>query len=109
MLGYVKDIHLTDGHDKHLPPIFGKVLQFSIMLPLVDCTPEHINPAAMFERFWNSSFSNFLLKNDYLLGNQNIQSEYRIVKNLTDHDFEKIKAFGDEVTETIIKISALLK
>ncbi len=104
MRGYAEHMHYADLTDKAYPPIFCEVLHSALMLPLINCSPEYINPAAMFENFWNSSISHYLKEEQLLLEKQNIKSEYRLVKAFDEDHFDGLSKFANKVASDIFKV-----
>jgi hypothetical protein len=104
MRGYADHMHYADLTDKSQSQIFCEVLHSALMLPLIDCSPAHINPAAMFENLWNSSISHYLKGEQLLLDKQNMKSEYRLIKAFDETHFEGLSKFTNKIALDILKV-----
>ncbi len=109
MKEYSDHMHFVDDPQKNGSPIFNQVLRSTFLLPLDECKLGYINPAAMFEPYWNASLHNFLHINNYLVEGQNFRSEYRVVRKIEANDLELLLNYTQSVADKISKISTIFE
>jgi hypothetical protein len=80
--GYHKHMHYRDESGPvSSAPVFKNVVKSIkyLSLNVISKNKTDWNQARIYEQYWNTSLHNYLNKNDFLSGYQNIRSEYRVL------------------------------